>query len=162
MGDGHLICGDEILTRHAIGFNMEDTPIIEIDIEVRFKDVDAMGHVNNAVYFTYFEEGRKHLFFRHLQSKEQERFNFILAHISCDYMWPIQMADRPHLTVFVNKIGTKSFGLVYRLMEMQAKDRVYAVGESIQVSYDYGQGRSVPLPDDIRKVLSAYELSPAG
>lgn len=140
---------------------METKPIIEIDIEVRFKDVDAMGHVNNAVYFTYFEEGRKHLFFKHLQSREQANFNFILAHISCDYKRPIQMVDSPRLTVFVNKIGTKSFGLVYRLIDLTANEGIYALGESIQVSYNYQRGRSVPLPDDIRKALKAYELPQA-
>ena len=136
---------------------MKTKPIVEVDIEVRFRDVDAMGHVNNAVYFTYFEEGRKHLFFKHLQSQEQAGFNFILAHISCDYKQPIQMVDHPRLALFVDKIGTKSFGLEYRLTDIHAEERVYAVGESIQVSYDYGQGRSVPLPGDIRKALTAYE-----
>ena len=136
---------------------MENKPIIEIPIEVRFKDLDAMGHVNNAVYFTYFEEGRKHLFFNHLQSKAQTAFNFILAHISCDYKRPIQLVDRPCLQVFVTKIGTKSFGLKYRIIDLAAEERIYAEGESVQVSYDYGRGRSVPLPDDIRKALKAYE-----
>ena len=140
---------------------METIPIIEIDIEVRFKDVDAMGHVNNAVYFTYFEEGRKHLFFKHLQSKARQDFNFILAHISCDYKLPIKITDRPLLKMFVSKIGTKSFGLAYRLIDPQALERLYATGESIQVSYDYQQGQSTLLPDDILKTLKAYEVSQA-
>ena len=138
---------------------MGNKPIIEIDLEVRFKDVDAMGHVNNAVYFTYFEEGRKHLFFNHLQSKTQTAFNFILAHISCDYKRPIQLVDRPRLQVFVTKIGTKSFGLRYRIINIKVKERIYAEGESVQVSYASGKGRSIPLPDDIRTVLKTYETS---
>jgi acyl-CoA thioesterase FadM len=77
-------------------------PDFQTAINVRFNDIDAMGHVNNAVLFTYFEEGRKALFLERLKGVKGGGFNFILAHIQCDYLLPVRLEDRPVLKMTVS------------------------------------------------------------
>ena len=130
--------------------------IFSIDIDVRFRDLDAMGHVNNAVMFTYFEIGRTEFFLGQLASDAPPNFNFILAHIRCDYLLPVMLEDRPALHIWIDNIGSKSFQLVYELADRADAARVFARGASIQVCYDYQEGRSVELPAAFKEQLGQY------
>ncbi|MBU0987706.1 MAG: acyl-CoA thioesterase, partial [Proteobacteria bacterium] len=80
---------------------MNHNKIFTIDIEVRFRDLDAMGHVNNAVYFTYFEEGRKNFSHQVFNLSELSEFTFIMAHIRCDFLKPVKLSDRVTLQMWV-------------------------------------------------------------
>jgi acyl-CoA thioester hydrolase len=128
-------------------------------VEVRFADVDAMGHVNNAVHVTYLELARLRLW--------QERFGFtgsardipiILARVSVDYRSPIVLEDRVLVGVGVNEIGRTSFTLRYVI---EASGRLAAEAETVQVIFDYGSRSPVPIPDDLRAKLEALRLLPA-
>ena len=127
-------------------------------ISSRFNDIDAMGHVNNAVIFTYFEEGRKALFYDAFRESVPGGFNFMVAHLECDYMMPVRLEDRLLLNLWVTTVGTKSFGLAYALMDEADVNRIFAKGSSVQVCYDYRQRRSVPVPQTLKKALLAYRL----
>jgi acyl-CoA thioester hydrolase len=127
-------------------------------IGIRFKDIDAMGHVNNAVIFTYFEEGRKALFYDAFKKSVPGGFNFMVAHLECDYILPIRLEDRLLLNIWVTAIGTKSFGLAYALLDAANVNRTFAKGSSVQVCYDYRQSQSVPVPQTLKKALLAYHL----
>ena len=135
---------------------MEKKNIFEIDIEVRFRDLDALGHVNNAVYFTYFEEGRKIFSKTEFQVSHPTEFAFIMAHIQCDYLRPVKLGDRVKLQMWVQDIGTKSFGFGYMLVDVADNAIVYATGESIQVCYDYSENKSIEVPTDMKKKLVKY------
>ena len=126
------------------------------DITVRFRDVDAFGHVNNAVMITYFEEGRKAFFLEHIGTKGADGFNFILAHISCDYLLPIRLENTPRLRMWVTHIGSKSFKLAYELAERTHETRIYSRGESVQVCFDYAKNRSVPVSEGFREKLEVF------
>ena len=127
-------------------------------ISIRFNDIDAMGHVNNAVIFTYFEEGRKALFYDAFRESAPGGFNFMVAHLECDYILPVRLEDRLLLNLWVTAIGTKSFGLAYALMDETDANRIFAKGSSVQVCYDYRQRQSVPVPQTLKKALLAYHL----
>ena len=126
------------------------------EIEVRFRDLDAIGHVNNAVFFTYFEEGRKHFSKNVFEVSDVSEFNFIMAHIQCDFIKPIQFNDRVILQMWVKDIGTKSFSFEYRLVDFSDEAMVYATGKSIQVCYDYQKNRSIEVPAKMRERLTLY------
>lgn len=115
-----------------------------------------MGHVNNAVIFTYFEEGRKALFLDAFKGSAPGGFNFILAHIECDYVLPVLLEDRVVLEMWVTAIGTKSFSLAYALVDEADTDRIFAKGSSVQVCYDYRRKRSIPVPQALQQALTAY------
>ena len=127
-------------------------------IEVRFKDIDAMGHVNNAVIFTYFEEGRKALFYETLKESVPGGFNFIIARPECDYILPVRLDHRLRLDMWVTAIGTKSFRLAYALVDATDENHVFANGASVQVWYDYRQHQSVPVPQSLKTALLTYHL----
>jgi len=126
------------------------------NIEVRFSDIDALGHVNNAVFFTYFEEGRKHFSKKVFGVVDISDFKFIMAHIQCDFIRPIQFNDHVILQMWVKDIGTKSFSFEYRLVDPSDETRVYAAGESIQVCYDYEKNKSIEVPAKMRERLTRY------
>jgi acyl-CoA thioester hydrolase len=135
---------------------MQSDKLFSTNIEVRFRDLDAIGHVNNAVFFTYFEEGRKHFSKKVFEVSDVSEFNFIMAHIQCDFIKPIQFNDRVILQMWVENIGTKSFSFEYRLVDFSNEAMVYATGKSIQVCYDYQKDRSIEVPAKMRERLTLY------
>lgn len=135
---------------------MDTTKKFTTDIDVRFRDLDAMGHVNNAVVFTYFEMGRINFFGQILKSTAPPDFNFILAHISCDYIKQILLPDPLRLHMCTGKIGHKSFQFRYVLRDRMNADIVFAKGESVQVCYDYKRNQTFALPESIKAKLLDY------
>ena len=127
-------------------------------IAVRFKDIDAMGHVNNAVIFTYFEEGRKALFHAAFNASAPGGFTFVLAHAECDYLRRIRLEDALVVALGVSHIGRKSFGLTYALFDPHDHTRRFATGSSIQVCYDYQRQESILVPPRLKEVLAIYRL----
>jgi len=135
---------------------MHSDKLFSTNVEVRFRDLDAMGHVNNSVFFTYFEEGRKHFSKKVFKVSDIPDFKFIMAHIQCDFISPIQFNDHVILQMGVKDIGTKSFSFEYRLVDFSDEAMVYATGESIQVCYDYEKNRSIEVPAKMRESLTRY------
>ena len=127
-------------------------------VAVRFNDIDAMGHVNNALIFTYFEEGRKALFYESLADVTPDGFNFIIAHLECDYIRPVFLGDRLSLDMWVTGIGNKSFTLAYSLVDENDANRIFAKGSSVQVCYDYNRRQSIPVSKSLKKALLAHHL----
>ena len=135
---------------------MHSDKLFPTNIEVRFRDLDALGHVNNAVYFTYFEEGRKHFSKKVFKVEDISDFKFIMVHVQCDFIRPIQFNDHVILQMWVKDIGSKSFSFEYRLVDSSDEAMVNAAGESIQVCYDYEKNRSIEVPAKMRERLALY------
>ena len=127
-------------------------------IDVRFRDLDAMGHVNNAVFFTYFEQGRFAFFNDASPGGKFPGFHFILAHISCDYLRPVTIDDRLAIEMRVAKIGGKSFTFTYRIVDRTDAGIVFATGESLQVCLDYQYNATVPVSPDLKARLQRYAV----
>jgi acyl-CoA thioester hydrolase len=130
--------------------------VFTTNIVVRFRDLDAMGHVNNAVMFTYFEEGRKAFFQSQFSPASETDFPFILAHARCDYLLPVTLGHRPQLKMWIDDIGAKSFTIGYELVEGADPDTAFARGRSVQVCFDYRKKRSVPISEEWRSVLDRF------
>jgi acyl-CoA thioester hydrolase len=115
---------------------------------VRFRDVDAMGHVNNAVFATYIEQARI-AFLSPNGAKVEE---MILARLEIDFRSPAEVGETIEITVTPTRIGTKSFDLEYVL---RAGDRVVAEAKTVLVAYDYEHSRSVEIPERWKERLAA-------
>jgi acyl-CoA thioester hydrolase len=115
---------------------------------VRFRDVDALGHVNNAVFLTYLEEAR----IAFLVPLGAEVSNMILARVEIDFRAPLRMGDEIEIGVRPANVGTKSFELEY---EVRSDDEVAAEAKTVLVSFDYESGRSIELPESWREALAA-------
>jgi len=115
---------------------------------VRFRDLDAMGHVNNAVFATYLEQAR----IAFLSPNGAEVEDMILARLEIDFRTPVEFGETVEISVQPTRVGTKSFDLEYVL---RAADRVVAEAKTVLVAYDYEQARSVELPDEWKERLAA-------
>ena len=127
-----------------------------INISIRFRDIDYMGHVNNAVFFTFFEEGRKAFLNKILNISDPDDYNFILAHISCDYLKPVKINDLITLQLWIGKTGSKSFTFIYKLINKKDDLLVYAKGESVQVFFDYQKNCTIQIPNKFFDKISEY------
>jgi acyl-CoA thioester hydrolase len=115
-------------------------------IQIRYSDVDAMNHVNNAVYVTYLELARTLLWRERFGFSGSARdFDFILARVAVDFRSPIGFNDLVEIGMAVTAIGRTSFTLAYRV---EASGRLAAQAETVQVCYDYAAGRPVPLDEE--------------
>ena len=129
-------------------------------VEVRFSDLDVLGHVNNARYLTYMEQARV-AYFRMLRLRKpnEPRVGFILASAHIDFQRPILMDSQVRVGVRVTRLGNKSFTMAYRL-EDAVDGAIFATAETVQVSFDYEKQRSIPLPDVWRQAMASYEGLP--
>ncbi len=123
-----------------------------VEIQMRFRDLDAMGHVNNAVYLTYCELARTQFYLKHAFKRSLHDIDFILAHADIDYVSAAEWGDRIEVSVWPSKIGRSSFTLSYELRD-KSSDRLLARSSSVQVAYDYDKKEKKPIPADFRKML---------
>ena len=115
---------------------------------VRFRDLDSMGHVNNAVFLTYLEEARIAFLFGRGATTE----SLIVARVEIDYRSPVRLGEIVAVGVRCSRLGTKSFDLEY---ELRVDDRLVAEARSVQVFYDYERREATELPADWRQALTA-------
>lgn len=119
------------------------------DIQLRFGDTDALGHVNNAAYAQYAELARLD-FLRRLGRPVS---SLILARLAIDFRRQVDFTEAVHVESWVERLGRTSFGL---------RHAVYAAGElaaeieSVVVVFDYDAGRSMAIPDALRDALAPY------
>ncbi len=127
-------------------------------VKIRFRDLDAFGHVNNAVYFTFMEMARVE-YFRQLGLAKPNEFPspfFIVAEAACQYKAPLQLDTPLSVQVRVNRLGNSSFDMEYRFVD-EFSGAVLATGRTVQVTFDYAASRSVPLPEEWRAAIVQFE-----
>ena len=122
----------------------------------RFRDTDAMGHINNAVYITYLEVARQE-YWRVFKDDENYRVvPFILARVEVDFRSEALMHETLELCIRCSFIGGKSFGFDYEIRE-QKTQRLVVKATSVQVFYDYTAKASIPCPPEMRARFEAFE-----
>ena len=126
------------------------------ELHPRFRDTDAMGHINNAVYITYLEVARQVYWGRLAEATDYRRVPFILAHVTCDFRAEALVSEVLEVGIRCDWIGTKSFAFGYAIRE-QASQRLVVEATTIQVCYDYDTKETFPMPEDLRRRLEAFE-----
>lgn len=116
----------------------------ETRVPIRFADIDAMGHVNNAIYFTYFEQARM-AFFRERVGKiwDWTVDGIIVAHNEIDYKRPVLLQDDMRIILWVEKVGTKSFEVKY---EVRVEEELCASGSSVLVCFNHKTQQTQAVP----------------
>jgi acyl-CoA thioester hydrolase len=127
-------------------------------VKIRFRDLDAFGHVNNAVYFTFMEMARVAYFSQIglLKSGQFPSPFFIIAEATCQFKAPIDMDTPLVAQVRVSRLGNSSFDMDYRFVD-NASGAVLATGRTVQVTFDYAASHSVPLPEAWRAAIVQFE-----
>ena len=112
---------------------------------VRWGDLDAFGHVNNATYLVFAQEAR---------FAWSKMIEMVVARAEVDFIAPIYTGDiYLDVEIWVNKIGTSSFGVTY---EMKFGDELLAVVKTVQVTVSMDTKKSRPLNDAEREFLNKY------
>lgn len=126
-------------------------------IPIRFSDMDAFGHVNNAVYLTYFEIARVN-YWREVIHWDWEKTGIILGRSEITYLKPITIHDQIACYIRTTRIGNSSFDVVYILVKINGdKEEVCTTGKSVCIAYDYSAAKSVPIPADERRRMIEFD-----
>ena len=126
------------------------------EIVPRFRDTDAMGHINNAVYVTYLEVARQVYWARLDEHSDYRRVPFILAQVSIDFRSEALVSEVLESGIRLAWIGGKSFSFVYRIWEKNT-GRTVVEASTVQVCYDYAAKQTLPMPEGLRRSLESFE-----
>lgn len=134
--------------------------------EVWFRDLDAMGHVNNAVFFSFFEQVRTRYWLTLLGetpgAPDLSRISFVVVHAECDYASPAYLGERLLIGCRITEVRRTSFVFEYKVVATEADSsdaavRVVATGKSVQVLYSWAEKKAIPVADDLKKKIEARE-----
>lgn len=126
---------------------------VSLDIQLRFRDTDALGHVNNAVFATYAELARVEF----VRSLALPPGSFILARLAIDYRSQVKLGQRVRVETWVERIGTSSVTMGQAIL---ADERPAADVEAVAVWFDYRANRPVPVPEEARQAFGAWLRRP--
>ncbi len=127
-----------------------------IPIQVRFSDVDMMGHVSNTVYQTYYDAGKLHYFDEVLPEMDFINIGVVGASIKIDYLKPIFMKTRILVESHVTHIGTKSLTMEHLLVEEHTGE-VLSTCSVVMVCYDIKGQKSIPIPEKWKNDIMRYD-----
>ncbi len=134
---------------------------VAIRIPVAWGEMDSFGHVNNIIYFRYFESARMEYFqhVRFLDEMEEGGVGPILASTSCRFKRPLGFPDEVLVGARARDLEEDRFTMDYRVLSL-ADEAVAAEGEGLIVSYDYRKKEKAPIPDAVRRAIEELESDP--
>lgn len=126
-------------------------------VETRFADFDMLGHVNNAVYFTYMEIARTK-YWAQAVNWDWKKTGVIIAKACVDYIAPILPEDKISIYVRTSRIGKRSFDLEYLIVKIKNGDEIIcSKGKTVCVAFDYINKVSTSIPQDERTKMVVFE-----
>lgn len=130
-----------------------------IPIKVRFCDLDAMGHVNNAAYLSYLEEARLAYYNCVLKIDTNKlEFNAVVARIEIDYLEQIRLGDNVEVYTRTGKIGNKSSDVEHLIVIVNNQNKKVAARALTKlVSFDYQSNKTIPVPEKDRSIIEMFE-----
>jgi acyl-CoA thioester hydrolase len=123
--------------------------------QVTFRDVDSFGHVNNAVYFTYFEWARAQLWFAIDGGSEPRDIDFIVARAECDFRLQIEM-EPIDLLVRIAEMRTTSLDFVYEIRKTKG-GALAATGKVVVVLFDWSSQSKIAVSDELRRRVRWFQ-----
>lgn len=128
-------------------------------IEVRFIDLDALGHVNNARYLNYLEEARL-AYAKDVLGWDGDirHLGLVVAGVEIQYKLPIFLNDKVEIRTRVSRIGGRSFEMEYLILNIGGEEPALAAqAKTVQVSINEESGKSTRLPEEWRQIIKTYE-----
>ena len=129
-------------------------------IQLRFNDFDALGHVNNSVYFSFYDLGKTSYFNEVLPyvnvSKE---VGVVIGHIEVSFLLPVFPGENVAVETAVVEIGNKSFKLLQQLIDVETNE-VKCICQTVMVCYDANTKATRPISDEWRKSMADFEGNP--
>ena len=129
-------------------------------IQLRFNDFDALGHVNNSVYFSFYDLGKTTYFTEVLpEVSVSKEVGVVIGHIEVSFLLPVYPGENVAVETAVAEIGNKSFKLLQQLIDVETKE-VKCVCQTVMVCYDAKTKTSRPISDEWRKAMADFEGNP--
>ena len=132
--------------------------MLRFPLATRYSDYDTKGHVNNAMYLTYFEWSRVQAWQQAapaagIAAADIADPPLIVAEARVKYVSPANIGVPLAIEISVKEVRTKGFSFAYQIVASEENDRLVAEGETVQVAYDYAAGRTMPISPEMRKAL---------
>jgi acyl-CoA thioester hydrolase len=131
---------------------------LKLQVEVPYRDVDAMGHLNNVAYLSYLEWSRQKYWLAMRGSSDFWDIDFVVARAEIDYRSSAHMGEVLDIEIHVARMGASSFDFAYRVTG--ADGRVVAEAKTTQVCYDWKSRRKAPLSEERRRQIESFEARP--
>ncbi|MDR1592283.1 MAG: acyl-CoA thioesterase [Prevotellaceae bacterium] len=127
------------------------------EVQLRFNDADALGHINNSVYFSFYDLG-KSAYFKAINGRviHQHEIDIVVVHAEVDFLAPVFLTDEIVVQTAVCAIGQKSFTLVQRIVDVTT-GAVKCVCSTVMAGYDATTKRSKEISDVWREAISRFE-----
>jgi len=128
-----------------------------IPVQIRFNDVDILGHVNNAVHQYYFDYARMQYFDQVLGKELNLKMNsLIIASVKVDYFSPIPIDDKIEVESRIEMIGNKSITMKQKILS-KITGEVKSSSWSVLVAYDVNLNHTIPVPEEWKNSIISYE-----
>jgi acyl-CoA thioester hydrolase len=138
---------------HNLSFN--DFPLKAHD-KIRYADTDRQGHVNNAVFSTFFETGRAELVYdEETPLLTEENTSFVIASYKVDYLLEIKWPGQVNVGTCVTRIGNSSISLYQQLYQ---EEKCVAKAETVIVQVDDNTSKSKPLSVEVKEILKVWQI----
>jgi len=124
-------------------------------VDVRFRDLDPMGHAHHAMPLVYLEEARAAYWRMITGSTDTQSIDYVMAEVTVRFHARTAYPSRLEVGLRTSRVGGKAFEQEF---EVRAPDgTLLSSGRTVQVMYDYGAGASKPVPDALRARIEAFE-----
>ncbi len=135
----------------------KDYPVV-LSQDIIWGDMDAFGHINNTVYFRYFEDARIAYFDQIGVHEQKKRFNTgpILATTQCNFRLPLDYPDRIQIATRSSILSPKKLEMEFVVFS-ERHDAITAEGDGLIVYYDYANGKSCEIPNAIVEAIKELE-----
>lgn len=130
-----------------------------IPIEVRFRDLDGLNHVNNVVYLSYVEQARIKYFDHVMGTRfDWNRWGVLLARTEINYIKPLHLKDECKVGIECVSIGRKSLEFQFKIFRsLNDQDEEVASGLNVLVCFDHQENKSIEVPQEWKDAIEKYE-----
>lgn len=124
-----------------------------VPLQIRFNDIDILGHLNNTVYFSFFDTGKAYFFEQIMEGRMNwKKVETVIANVDCAYVAPIYFGEQIEVRTRCMSIHEKSFRLQQVILE-SSTGQLKAAAETVMVSFDAETARAAEMPGRIRLAL---------
>lgn len=131
----------------------------QVNVEIRFNDIDSFEHVNNAIYLSYFEQAR----LGYLRDVFKDSLNwttegFIIAKAIVDYKFPVFLKDKIAVKIRCSRIGNSSFDFAYEVVKYKGDAEIIcATGTTVMVAFNYAENKVIPIPEKWKTIFNEFD-----
>lgn len=130
-----------------------------LPLQIRWNDLDPLGHVNNAIYVTYFEIVRGHFMLHACPGWDWQKDMFLIGNVNVNFHHELKLtAANPTVSIRTSKIGNKSFVLDYAISSQNGDEMlIHATGQTTQIMLDLKTRTTIIIPEWVRQSLAAFD-----